>query len=94
MTQTFDMVMRRFEMAVGDQDQVDLEARLDFGDIRAFLIQQESRHINRHLRVHGRCVFFHGLFLEQTQDLQGAGLCITDHACAITARAGDVRSLV
>ena len=33
MTQALDMVMRRLEMAVWDQDQVDLEACLDLGDI-------------------------------------------------------------
>ena len=44
--------------------------------------------------MHGSCVFFHGLFLQQTQDLQGTGFRITDHACAIATRAGDVRAFV
>jgi hypothetical protein len=32
-SQPFDMVVRRFEVAIGDQDQVDLQASFDLGDV-------------------------------------------------------------
>ena len=81
-------------MTVRNQDQIDLQTGLDLGDVRTFLVEQEGGHINRHLRVHGCGVFFHGLFLQQTQNLQRAGLGIANHACAVTARASDVGAFV
>ena len=90
MTQAFDMMMGRLEVTVGNQDQIDLEARLNLGDVRAFFIQQESRHIDRYLCMHSCRVFLHGFFLKQTQDLQRARLGVTDHTRAVTARTRDV----
>ena len=40
--------------------------------------------------MHGCRIFLHGFFLEQTQDLQRAGLGVPDHARAVTAWTRDV----
>ena len=90
MTKALDEMVRRLEMFVGDQDEVDFEARLDLGDIGSLLIEQERCHVNRHLGMNRRGVFLHGLFLEQAQHVQRAGLGVTNDAGAITARASDV----
>src|SRR5690606_36402321 len=42
MAQAFDVVMRRFERFVGNQDEVHLEAGFDLADIPALFVQQEG----------------------------------------------------
>ena len=49
MTQALDVVMRRFQVLVGDQQQVDLQARFHLGDVRALFVQQIGGHVHRHL---------------------------------------------
>ena len=44
--------------------------QLDLGNFRAFFIQQERSHFNRHLGVHRGCVVLHGLLLDDAQNLQ------------------------
>ena len=58
-------------MYVWNQQHIDLEAHFDGVNILTLFIQQESRYINRYLCVNRRCVFFHGLFLNDAQDVQG-----------------------
>ncbi|KDD11858.1 hypothetical protein L522_3744 [Bordetella bronchiseptica MBORD707] len=92
--QAFDMVVRRLQVLVGNQHQVDLQAGFHLGDVGALFVQQEGGHVDRHLGVHRRGVFLHGFFLQQAQHVQGAGLGVADHAGAVAARAGDVRAFV
>ncbi|CUI79887.1 Uncharacterised protein [Achromobacter xylosoxidans] len=92
--QALDVVMRRFQVLVGDQHQVDLQAGFHLGDVGALFVQQVGRHVDRHLGVDRRGVFLHGFFLQQAQDVQGAGFGVADHAGAVAARAGDVRAFV
>ncbi|SOE48391.1 hypothetical protein ODI_R1411 [Orrella dioscoreae] len=92
--QALDVVVRGLEVLVGDQHDVDLQAGFHLGDVGALFVQQEGGHFDRHLGVDRRGVFLHGLFLDQAQDVQGAGFRVADHAGAVAARAGDVRALV
>ena len=92
MSQTLNDVMRSFYMFVRNQHQVDFQAGLNLGDICALLIQEEGGHFHGHLRMDGCGVLFHGLFLQQAQNVQRAGLSITNDAGAIAAWACDVRA--
>ena len=47
--QALKTVIRRFKRFIWHQQNVDALLHLDLADFRAFLIQQERRHINRHL---------------------------------------------
>src|SRR5690554_1494711 len=88
--QALDVVVWGFQILVGDKNKVYLQARLNLGDVAALLVQQEGCHVHRDLRMQGGSAFLHGFFLKQSQYLQGAGFGIADHACTVTARAGDV----
>ena len=90
MTTALDLVVRRLQMDVRNQDDIDLEACLDGMDVGAFLVQQEGGDVNRHLRVNGGAVLLHRLFLDDAQDVQGGGFGAADVASAVAARAGDV----
>ncbi len=92
--QALNMMMRRFQVLVGNQNKVYFQARFDLGDIGAFFVQQECSDVDRYLCVQGSRVFLHGLFLQQAQYMQRAGFCIADDASAIAAGAGNVRTLV
>ena len=90
MTQPGHGVVRRFEVDVGDQHHVDLEARLDGVDVDALFVEQEGGDIDRHLRMNGGGVFLHRLFLQDAQDVQCGRFGAADVAGAMAARAGDV----
>ena len=90
MAQTHDAVLRGFHVHVGNQHQIDAVAYFDLGDVRAFFIEQESGNIHRHLAVQRTCVFLHGLFFKNAQDVQCRRFGRTRVAGAVTARAGDV----
>ncbi len=94
MAQAFDMVMWCFEVLVRDKDKIDLQARFDLRDVAALFVQQEGGDIDGHLRVQGGRAFLHGFFLQQAQDVQGAGFRVADNACAVATRAGDVRTFI
>ncbi|OTP73509.1 hypothetical protein PAMC26577_17710 [Caballeronia sordidicola] len=87
-TQAFQLVVRRFEMLVRDQHDVDLETRLDLVDFRTLFVQQESRDFHRHLAMNCRGVFLHCFFLNDPQHLQRGRFGVTDMAGAVTTRAG------
>ena len=76
---------------LGISDDRHAVARLDQLEIDALLVQQEGRHVHRHLRVHGRRVLLHRLFLDDAQDVQRGRFGAADVARAVAARAGDVR---
>ena len=88
--QTLQLVVRCFEVLVRDQQDVDLETRLDLVDFLAFFIEQERGHFDRHLAMNRRGVFLHRFFLDDAQDLQCGRFGIADVAGAVTARAGDM----
>ena len=93
MTQALDVVMRRFQVLVGDQQQVDLQARFHLGDVRALFVQQIGGHVHRHLACTAAVFSFMASSCSR-QDVQGAGFRVADHAGAVAARAGDVRAFV
>ena len=68
--QAFQAIVRCFQGFVGHQQHVDALFHLDFADFRTFLIQQERRHINRHLAQHGGRAVFQRFFLDDAQNLQ------------------------
>ncbi|CAG2153748.1 hypothetical protein LMG19282_04464 [Cupriavidus campinensis] len=92
MAQALQLVVRGFQVLVGDQQHVHLEAQLDQVDFLTLLVQQESGHFHRHLAVDGGRVLLHRLFLDDAQHLQGGRFGIADVTCSIAARAGDVRA--
>ena len=93
MAQALDLVMRGLEVDVGDQQHVDLLTRLDAIDLEPLFVEQEGRHIDRHLRVHGGGVVLHRLFLDHAQDIQRRRFGIADVAGAVAARAHHVDAL-
>ena len=93
MTQTDDLVLRRLEVNIGNQHQIDLVPHLDFRDVDALLVEQEGGDVDRHLAVQGAGVLLHRLLFEDAQDMQGRGLGAADVAGAAAARAGDVAGL-
>ena len=68
--EAFEFVIGRFQPLVGDQQHMGALLEFDFGDLRAFFVEQERGHFHRHLRVHGSGVFFHRLLLDDAQNLQ------------------------
>ncbi len=86
MTYAHDLVMRGFQMQVGDQHHGHIEAGLDGVDFGTLLVQQEGSHIHRHLCVYRTGVFLHRLFLDDAQDVQGGGFDTTNEADAMAAR--------
>ena len=69
-TQALDMVRRRFQVLVRQQEDGDLVAQFDSLDIGPLFVEQEGRHIHRHLGVHGGRVFLHRFLFEDAQDVQ------------------------
>ena len=90
LTDALDVVVRRLEEGVRDEDDRDAVARLELGDVVALFVQEEGRHVNGHLSLDGARAFLHRLLLEDAQDLDGRGLGVADDADAVAARAGDV----
>ena len=86
-------MLRRFQMNVGDQADIDLMADLDGLYIDAFFIEQEGGDIDRHLRVHGGGVVLHGFFFENTQNMQCGRFGAANVTGTRATRAGDVARL-
>ena len=89
-TQTFDVIVRRFQELVRDQHDRQAMTLFDLGDVLTLFIQEEAGDINRHLSVNGTGAFFHGFFFQDSEDLECAAFRVTDHANTVTARARDV----
>src|SRR5687767_2512422 len=92
--QALHLVVRRLEVRVGHQHDVHLEAGLELLDLGALLVQQERRHVDRHLGVHRAGVFLHRFFLHDAQHVQRGRLGAADEAGAAAARAADVRGFL
>ena len=90
MTQTLDLVVRRLQVHIGDDDDVDLESRLHAPDLGALLVEQEGGDVHRHLNVHGGRVLLHRLLLEDAQHVQRGRLGVAHEAGAVATRARDV----
>ena len=87
--EAFEAVVGCFQGLVGNHQHVDALLEFDLGDFSALLIEQERGNIHRHL-AQDRCgVVLEGLFLDDAQDLQGAGLGVANVARAAAARARD-----
>ncbi len=78
MFQAFQAVVRGFQCFVGHHHHVDTLFQLNFRNFSTFFVQQERRHIDRHLAKYRSCAVFQGLFLDDAQNLQRAGLGIAD----------------
>ena len=61
-------------------------AQFDLGDFGALFVEQERSHLHGHLGVHRGGTVFHGLFLDDAQNLQGTGFDIAHMAGATAAR--------
>ncbi len=90
--QALELVVRRLQVRVRNQQHVQALLEFDARNLLALLIEQEGHHLHRHLHVHGSGVVLHRLFLHHAQNLQGRAFGITDVAGALAARAGDVRA--
>src|SRR5471032_425953 len=88
----FELVVRRVQMLVRDQDHGNAVAVFDLQHFAALFVQQESGDVDRHLDVDGGRVFLHRLFLDDAQDLQGRRFGVADVAGAGAARAGHMRA--
>ena len=93
MPHPLDLVVRGLEVEVGDEEDADLGATFERGEVGAFLVQQEGRDIDRYLRVNAGTVLFHRLFLDDAQDMQGRRLDRSDESGAAATRAGDITCL-
>ncbi len=89
MLQALQFVMRGFQRFIGHQQHIDALLQLDLGDLGALFIEQERRHLDRHLGVHSGAVVLHGLFLDDAQDLQRRAFGVADVACATATWARD-----
>ena len=90
LTDAFDVIVRRLERRVRDEDDRHAVTRFEHLDVAALLVQKEGRDVDRNLRVHGARAFLHGFFLQDAQDLNGAGFGVADDAHAVAAGAGHV----
>ena len=86
--------MRRLDVLVRDQDDLDLDTGLELRNLGALLVEQVGCHLDRYLGVDGGGALLHRLLLDHAQHVQCRRLDVSDHAGAVAARAGDVRTLV
>ena len=89
MLQALQLVVRRFEGFVRNQQNI--QALLDFylGDFGTLFVQQERGDFDGHLRVNRGRVFFHRLFLDDAQDLQCRAFGVAHMARTAAAWARD-----
>ena len=87
MAQALERVVGRLQVLVGDEHDRDLESGLQLGNVGPLLIEQEAGDLDRHLNVQGSCALFHGLFLQDAQNVQGAGIGIANDTGAVATRA-------
>ena len=88
--QALDFQMRRLELVVGDHDDVDVVARLDFAELLALLVEQEVGHARRCLDQHLAGAVLHRVLLDQAQRRQRQRFHAADAAMAFAARADDL----
>ena len=86
-TNALDLVFRGFEVAVGDQDDVDIVTFLRIRNHLPFLVQQVGRHLHRQLRNHAAGILFQRIFFDDAQDRQRERIDAADIAMAVAARA-------
>ena len=94
MLETIELVVRRFEVLVGDEDDFNPQARLHFVDFGAFFVEQVGCNFNRHLSMNRCAAFFHRLFLNHPQHMKRGRLDIANHTRAVAAWAGHVRAFI
>ena len=70
MTQALNVVRWCFQILVRQQQDRDLVTQFNGLNIRTLFVEQEGGNIHWHLCMHGCRVFLHGLFFEDTQDVQ------------------------
>ena len=69
MPQPLDRVVRRLEVAVRDEQDVDLESGFDRQHFGAFFVEQERCDVDRNLRHHLCGGLLHCFFLQDAQDM-------------------------
>ncbi|MDH4192340.1 MAG: hypothetical protein OEW21_19310, partial [Betaproteobacteria bacterium] len=92
--QPLNLVVRGFQMGIGNQHDVYLETRLEFLDFRPLLVEQEGGDIDGDLGMHRAGVFLHRLFLQDAQHVQRRRFGATNESRAAAARAADVRGFL
>ena len=70
MLETLDRVVRSLQIFVRDEYDCDLQAELEFGDIGTLFVEQEGCDFDGDLNMQGSRTFFHGLFLQDAQNVQ------------------------
>ena len=87
--QTLQLVVGRFQGFIGDQQHIDALFQFNLGNFRTLLVQQERSNFHRHLGMHCGSVVLHGLFLDDSQNLQSRALGIAHVAGTTATRAGN-----
>ena len=82
------------KVLVRDQNNVDLDARLQLCDFCTLLIQQIRGNINGDLRIDGCRIFLHRFFLNHAQHLQCRRFNVPNDPGAIAAGAGHVVAFI
>ena len=89
--QALDRVIGRFQMAVRDEQHVDLKPRFDRQHFGALFVEQERCDVDGNLRDDLCGGLFHRFFLQDAQDMQRRGFGTANVADAVAARTRDVR---
>ena len=93
MTASFDLVIRRFEVDVGNQNDIDFQPSLDRVNIGPLFIQEKRRDIHWNLSMYRGTVLLHCLFLNNAEDVQCRGFSPANVSGAVAPRTCDVASL-
>ena len=94
LTNASHFVVRGFQMLVRNDVNTHIIALLQTGDGGTLLVKQIGGNIHRHLAVNLLGVVLHGLFFDETQDGQGEGFVVTDHALTLATGADMAAGLV
>ena len=90
MLDAFNPIMRRFQVFVWNQDNLDLMECLNLDDFTTFFVQQEGCDIDRNLDMDDGGAVLHRFFFDDPEDLQCGGFCITDMAGPVATWTGDM----
>ncbi len=87
LTNAGHFVVRSFQMLVRNDVNTHIISLFQTGDGSTLLVKQIGCNIHRHLAVNLLGVVLHGLFFDETQDRQGEGFVVTDHALTLATGA-------
>jgi hypothetical protein len=94
MLKAIKLVVRRFQILVGNKNDLNPQASLHFVDLSPLFVEQVGRNFDRHLGVNRCAPFLHRLFLNHAQHMQRRRLHIPNDTGPIATRACHVRALI